>query len=183
MTGCKMATPVNQRAKKLQPSNVDPELQKVLEDYSETRTFYDTLELIHPSFNGMPGAVGNSYYLVNHTDKVIRNKITYINISYGLTLPQKGSKQQTMDISIDNIDQLVQKAIEKAIQTPTPIKLVYRVYVEGSADVKVGPITLQTERVSVSENSVTLSCSRPDLFARNFPRGVRYDNRYPGLFV
>ena len=178
-----MATPVNQRAKKLQPSNVDPELQKVLEDYSETKTFYDTIELKHPSFRGKPHSFGQSYFLVNHTDKVVRNKITYINIAYALSLPQKGSKQQTMDIAIDNIDQLVQKAIEAAIQSPTPIKLTYRVFVEGSADVKVGPISLQTERVSVSENSVTLSCSRPDLFARNFPRGVRYDNRYTGLFV
>jgi len=178
-----MPTPLNNRARKLQPTNLDPDLEKVLTDYSEQRVMYETIQLQHPSFTGQPDAVNDSYYLVNHTDKVIRGGITYINFAYALELPTVGENQQTIGIALDNIDQLVQKGIEKAITNPEPIKLIYRIFIEGSADVKVGPVELQVEQVSVTDQSVNLQCSRPDLYARSFPKGVRYDQNFRGLFA
>jgi len=178
-----MPTPLSNRPRKRVTRAIDATLKKVLEDYSDMRVIYDTIELHHPKFTGQH-TVNNSYYLVNHTDKVIRGGITYLNFAYAIELPEVGDNaQQTINISLDNIDQLVQKGIERAIADPQPIKLTYRLFVEGDGAVKVGPIELHVQQVSVTDQTVTLECSRPDLFKRVFPVGVRYDNKFKGLFV
>ena len=162
---------------------IDNDLKKVLEDYTETRVMYDTIELQHPSFQGQPGVHGTSYYLVNHTDNVTRNKIKYLNFPFSIQMPEVGSNQQTLMIALDNTDQMVQKGIEQAIKNPVPIKVIYRAFIEGSGDVKVGPIELQVETCTVKQDAVTLSCSRPDIYKRTFPGGVRYDSKFKGLMI
>jgi len=171
------------RPRKTPNTTIDPELKKVLEDYSDERVLYDTIQLKHPSFVGEPLAEGDSYYLVNHTDTVTRSGITFICFPFSVVLPEVGSNQQTLSLALDNTDQLVQKAIEKAQQNPQAIECLYRTYIEGSNSPKVGPIHLQVEGVTIKEQAVTLECTRPDIYKRTFPMGVRYDSKFKGLMI
>lgn len=164
------------RPRKITTPVIDADLKKILEDYNDPRVFYDTITLEHPSFP-------QAYHLVNHTDKVIRGGVRYLNFPYKIQLPEVGSPQQSISIVLDNTDQLVQKGIEKAISNPVAIKLTYRLFVEGKDAVVAKPIVMQVENVSVTDQGVQLECSRPDMYKRLFPQGTRYDDKFKGLYV
>ena len=177
-----MPKPLNKRPRKATPTTIDPELKKVLEDYDDGRVMYDTIQLQHVTFDGKPQTTTGSYYLVNHTDKLVRGNIHFLNFPFALVLPEVGSNQQTLTIALDNTDKLVQTAIEEAMIKPEPIKVIYRCYIEGSADTKI-TITLHVENISITESGVSLQCSRPDIYKRTYPQGVRYDHNFRGLMA
>ncbi len=177
-----MPTPLNKRPRKIQPRQIDPDLKKAIEDYDDGRVIYDTIEISHPLFD-------EPFYLVNHTDKVIRTingkKVHFQNFPYHITLPEIGEKQQLIRVTLDNVEQVVQKQVEKALTDPQrrPLKMVYRVYVEGKDALAMPEMTLISNSIQVSYEAVSIEFGRPDLFARIFPGGERYDSRFKGLTV
>lgn len=177
------------------------ELKKIYSDYSDTRQYYDTVQLFHPTFNS--GIV--DYYpsdISYPSDSSYPNDVDYVSQSYflvrdkvdhsfllddGVTLqtfsaypfnvvqPQVGEDQQDIGIVLDNVSRELLANIELAATSSTPIVMTFRVYMDGDNNSQIAPISLNLTEIVVDMFQVSCKASRTDLFKRKFPFG---DNTY-----
>lgn len=190
---------------------ISADLKQIYTSHTDTRRFYDTIQLYHPNFSTATGdaypsedsypsntsypANGNidlsSIFLIRDTeDKVLHledsSSVIYQSYPFSMVLPEQGSDQQDIGVVLSNVTNEVMVQLELASQnTDVPIKLFYRVYMDGSLDSQITPIELSITSVSVDMMQISATATRANLYDRRFPFGgsTIYDQRFTGLFI
>lgn len=159
-------------------------LKEIYANHAGTERYYETLEVSSPAW-----ATGVKY-LVNETDEIDKklengNVVKYLPYPFAVKVPDIGASQQDLSIQLDSTYIELILALEQATTQNAPIVLKYRVYAEKSDEVQMTAIRLNVTSVQLKNNTVSLTCTRPDLFKRMFPTGDRaiFDNRFSGLNV
>lgn len=190
---------------------ISTDLREIYSNYEDNRRFYDTIQLYHPNFNvevaaGFPSdtsypgeneypteanQVGQSFFLVRddqpHTFKLSDGSDQdFEAYPFNVIQPQVGQDQQDIGIVFDNVSLGIVGNIEKAAENiAVPIMLTFRVYMDGSDESQITPITLALTEITVDMFTVTCKASRVDLFKRKFPWGANsyYDSKFKGLIA
>ncbi len=190
---------------------ISPELKKIYSNYDDTRRFYDTVQLFHPSFNATlidiypsetsypsdasyPADVdynAQSFFLVrddiDHTfDLEDLTTQQFQAYPFNVIQPQVGEDQQDIGIVLDNISREILANIELAAQTTSiPIQMTFRVYMDGDATPQITPITLALTEVVVDMFTVSCKASRTNLFDRRLPHGENtyFNENFKGLTI
>ncbi len=190
---------------------ISTELKKIYSNYDDTRRFYDTVQLFHPSFNATsidiypsetsypsdasyPAEVdynAQSFFLVRddivHTfDLEDSTTQQFQPYPFNVIQPQVGEDQQDIGIVLDNISREILANIELAAQTTSiPIQMTFRVYMDGDVTPQITPITLNLTEVVVDMFTVSCKASRTNLFDRKFPHGENtyFGENFKGLTV
>lgn len=190
---------------------ISTELKKIYSNYDDTRRFYDTVQLYHPSFNAAsitsypsetlyPSAtlyptdidyVAQSFFLVrddiNHTFNLEdASPQLYQAYPFNIIQPQVGEDQQDIGIVLDNVGREIITNIELASQNNSiPIVMTFRVYMDGDAGTQITPISLNLTEIVVDMFSVSCKASRADLFDRRLPHGENtyFNSNFKGLTV
>ena len=190
---------------------ITTELKEIYSNYEDTRRFYDTVQLYHPSFNASsvtayPSAtmypsttlyptdidyIAQSFFLVrdsvNHTFN-LEGAVSQLFTAYPFNViqPQVGEDQQDIGIILDNVSQEILANIElAAVNNSIPIIMTFRVYMDGDTDSQITPISLALTEIVVDMFSVSCKASRVDLFDRRLPFGdnTYYDENFKGLLL
>lgn len=188
------------------------DLKRIYTSHAETRMYYDTIQLYHPNFEGSQDYVyprNNSYpddlsypadvntdegshFLVRNTENMLlnleedANEVLFRSYPFNIVQPEVGSEQQDMALVLDNVSLELISELEKAIELPdTPIKMTYRVYIEGNQNPQITPIDLDLSNIVVDMESISCTATRANLYERRFPYGAStiYDSRFIGLFL
>lgn len=151
---------------------------------SNTRTFehIETVEISHSAFDSV-------YYLTNdgsdHVFKLDDGSLqNFISYGFELVLPEKGSNQQDLQFTFDNVAGIAIDFLTQASQNYSePIVLIYRIYIKGITDQQSTPLKLSLTNIALTSKSVTARATRTDLINRKIPFGknIRFDNRFGGL--
>lgn len=191
---------------------ISTELKKIYSDYDDTRRFYDTVQLYHPTFNAdavtwfpsdtrYPGATYypqdidpnfQSFFLVrdsqDHTfllDDGVTEQV-FSAYPFNVIQPQAGEDQQDIGIVLDNVSREILSNIElAATNQEVPIIMTFRVYAEGETGSQITPISLALTEVVVDMFTVSCKASRTDLFSRRLPNGKNtyFNENFKGLIV
>lgn len=190
---------------------ITTELAEIYSNYQDTRRFYDTISLYHPSFNAesvdvypsatsYPSAASypaeidytaQSFFLVrddiNHSFD-LEDATTQLFEAYPFNViqPQVGEDQQDIGVVLDNVSREVLANIELASNnTSVPIVMTFRVYMDGDTESQITPISLALTEVVVDMFTVSCKASRTDLFSRTVPFGQNtyYDYKFKGLIA
>lgn len=190
---------------------ISTELKKIYSNYDDTRRFYDTVQLYHPSFNATnvdiypsntsypsdtsyPGDIDynlQSFFLVrddvDHSFQLEdATTQTFLAYPFNVIQPQVGEDQQDIGIVLDNISREILANIELAAQTTSiPIQMTFRVYMDGDVTPQITPITLNLTEIVVDMFTVSCKASRTNLFDRKFPHGANtyYNENFKGLII
>jgi len=129
---------------------------------------YDTVELSHSLFT-------QTYYLINDPVPQILEisagvSKTFTPFAFSVSLPTKGSNQQEIGLVFDNVAQIGITEIELASgNMKEPIKMIYRVYIDGDITSQIDPIELELTSVSATAISITATATRTNLYAKKVP--------------
>lgn len=188
------------------------DLKQIYSNYSDTRQFYDTVQLYHPNFNSglanyfpsegrypsdtlYPGDIdyrAQSYFLIRNIedkDFYLDDGVTlqtFTAYPFNIIQPQVGEDQQDIGIVLDNVSRELIASIELAAQNQSvPIVMTFRVYMDGDLNSQITPISLNLTEVVVDSKTVSCKASRTDLFSRRFPFGLNtyYDQNFKGLII
>lgn len=186
-------------------------LKEIYTHHDEKRRHYDTVQFYHPNFGGYntdaypsetsyPSVtsypsdldiVSQSRFLVQNTENMTFNiedgsTQIFIAFPFKLMLPEAGSDQQDIGVVLDNVSlELINEIESASLNTEVPIKMIYRVYIDGSTYAQNTPIELSITNLSVDMNSITATATRANLYDRRFPFGETtvYDRRFKGLYL
>lgn len=187
-------------------------LKKIYTSHSNTLMYYDTIQLYHPNFEGSQNFVyprddsypddlsypsdvntdEGSHFLVRNTENMLlnlqdnTNEVLFRSYPFNIVPPEVGSEQQDISIVMDNVSLELISELEKAIEQPdTPIKMTYRVYIEGSQNPQMTAIELELSNIVVTMSSISCTATRSNLYERRFPFGKQtvYDSRFEGLYL
>ena len=189
---------------------ISTDLKEIYSNYEDSRRFYDTVQLYHPLFkpdgvtcypslDNLPSdtlypsevdEVEQSYFLVrditDHTfDLEVDTGITFASYPFNIIQPQVGEDQQDIGIVLDNVSRELLSNIEVASQTSTPIRMTFRVYMDGDTTSQITPITLSLTEIVVDMFTVSCKASRTDLFKRKLPFGENtyFNANFKGLTI
>jgi len=145
--------------------------------------FYETVEISHSLFT-------KTYYMVqdreSHDWKLEDDStVTFEPFGFSLVLPEVGGAEQSISFVFDNVGREAMGELEAAAELISePIKLHYRVYIDGS-DISQYDISLVMTNIVADNYNITAVATRPDLYARTIPKGnaVFYDSRFKGLYT
>lgn len=120
-------------------------------------------------------------HLVNNNEPVESNGIVYMPYPFSLTLPlDTGDRIPQIQLSIDNVDQLLVNAIRELELAPSiRVQLITSAFpdlVEKDLDF------LKLRNVSYDAMSITGTLEVASVWARKFPSEVVDPTRYPALF-
>ena len=159
------------------------ELKKVYTSNPVGIRYYDTIELTHSAFSQV-------YYMVKDADShswdVDGVNQTFSPYPFSLVLPEVGSPQQDLGLVFDNAGRELMSELEAAGQViKEPIKVTYRVYIDGSNLNQISPIKLVLTAVTADAFSISATATRPSLYQRKIPSGNHsvYHSRFPGLWL
>lgn len=141
------------------------------------QTQFDTLSLSHSQFS-------QTYNLVkSDTDRLFAS-VQYTASGFSFTLPEKGSNQQDLTISINNVESDIINELESALAEPNePIQVVYRTFIDTLPDDIQFELTLQLQEILVSRYSIEGRATSVNLFDSTFPR-QRFDSwKFTGLTI
>jgi hypothetical protein len=147
---------------------------------------YDTLELTHSLFSAPFRVVKDD---VSHFFNLATgdpSTVEFVPYGFDIILPDVGSNQQDIKITLDNVSRLPIQELERASALiDEPIIATYRPYIDGSEDPQSTPIRLVLTNITADNYTVTAVATRPDLFKRKFPTGPQsyFDARFKGLTV
>ena len=148
--------------------------------------YYDTIELSHSLFS-------KTFYMVKDTDSHTWNidvggvptAVLFEPFPFDIVLPDVGGPQQDLSFAWDNAGREAMPELEAAAELITePIRLVYRVYIDGASDSQITPIPLVLTDVTADNQQVSAMATRPSLFKRKLPTGnfASFDSRFKGLW-
>jgi len=162
---------------------ISEELKRLYTSNDVGVRYYDTLELSHSEFSQV-------YYLVRdskaHTWNLGGPDAVFQPYPFELVLPEVGSSQQDITITLDNVSRVMTREMENASKNiREPIKAVYRVYMDGLTESQIYPMSLLLSDVVVNVFSVAATASRPSLYEKVVPSGIHstYDSRFKGLWL
>ena len=156
------------------------ELKKVYASNTYAIKAYDTVEVSHPKFS-------RTYFLViADVPKQWKTESgtmqTFRPSPFSIKKPTKGDNQQDMVFALDNTAQIGIQELERAAQDMNiPIKIVYRVYIDGSQDPQSAPIELYLSNVEATITSISGVASRLNLFSRKVPARIYEPWVFKGL--
>lgn len=110
------------------------------------------------------------------------SQVTFYKSQFKFSLPESSDRLPMMELSIDNVSQIIGQDIETAIDNMEVIPIIYRQFIES--DVSPEPhyilknMTLKNINVG---NSVTGSLYFADYTNRQFPNDFFTAERFPGL--
>ena len=190
---------------------ITTELKEIYSNYEDTRRFYDTVQLYHPSFKPSGVTVypsetdypsdtlypaeidyaAQSFFLVrdseNHTFNLEdASPIEFDAYPFNIIQPQVGKDQQDIGIVLDNVSGEILANIELALQNNAiPIIMTFRVYMDGDTDSQITPIELSLTDIVVDMFTVSCKASRADLYNRRFPHGENtyFNENFKGLII
>lgn len=160
------------------------ELKKIYSSNPVGERYYDTVEISHSRFS-------NTYYMVRDTDVhewklESGSTVTFEPFGFDIQLPKTGDVAQDISFVFDNVGQVGMHELEAAAELISePIKLVYRVYIDGFDTQQMTAISLVLTNIVADNHSISSVATRPDLYKRNIPTGnkARFDSRFHGLYL
>ncbi len=147
--------------------------------------YYDTVELSHSLFS-------QTFYMVKDTEEHtwdidvggVPTPVLFKPFPFNVVLPEVGGPQQDLSFVWDNAGREAMPELEAASALITePIKLVYRVYVDGFSESQIYPIPLVLTDITADHKQLSAMATRPSLFKRKIPTGnfASFDSRFKGL--
>lgn len=109
---------------------------------------------------------------------------TFLAVPFEVVLPRKdGEGQQDMTLTIGNVGSEMTNALNKAITKPQePIRCRYTVFIEGNKTPQINPpLELSLTDIALTEEVVTATATRYNVFNRPFPSVVYRNTEFPGL--
>ncbi len=160
------------------------ELKKVYSSNPIDVKAYDTIEITHSQFS-------QPYYLIkNNEDMDLQledlSVVTFQAFPFSINLPEVGNTQQDISFVFDNVGRIGMPELEAAANVISePIKLTYRVYIDGTNVPQTAPINLVLTNIVATATTISAIATRSDLFKRMIPSGnnTTFDERFPGLFI
>lgn len=149
---------------------------------SASSTAYDTLEISHPS---QP----QSIFLVRSLAPLSANledgtAVTFEAVGFNLKLPSStASGTQTLDITIDNVNNRVGDFINQTKTSRDPVVITYRPYLSSdlSTPQMIPPLKLYLKAVKVRPDVVTARASFIEIVNKRFPSDDYNRQRFPSL--
>lgn len=128
-----------------------------------------------------PADKGQEIHLVNNTEPVTSNGIIYQPYPFSMSLPlDTGDKIPSIQLVIDNVDQLLINAIRELEQAPNlRVQLVTSTFpdlVEKDLDF------LRLRNVQYDAMTITGTLEVASIWSRRFPAEIVDPIRYPGLY-
>ena len=129
-------------------------------------------------------------YLANAQDGIARKGSldgatrTFRPIPFKVVLPERnGEGQQDLGVTIGNIGREMTAAVEKALNAPTePIRFRYTIYLENSTTPQIDPpFELALTDVSITQEVLTGTATRYQVFNKPFPSVLYRPDTWPGL--
>jgi hypothetical protein len=159
---------MTQTLKEIYSSNVD-------------KRVYEALILSHPLFS-------KSYYLINDTEgrpqDVDGTVQSFDACPFRVSLPEKGSEQQDVELALPNIGWDIIKELDAAIEDIyTPIQVRFLVYIEDDLYSHAEIPNLEFTNINVDRISVTGIGMRKDLYGHYINENAIFDLRFAGLFI
>lgn len=153
---------------------LNPQNTPAINASSTNTAFFFLLTILPPT--GSP-----AINLVNNTEPVTSNGITYQPYPFSLSLPlDTGDKIPSIQLMIDNVDQMLTNAIRELQEAPgIRIQLVTSDFpdlVEKDLDF------LKLRNVNYNAMSITGTLEVASIWARKFPAERIDPTRFPGLF-
>lgn len=168
---------------------IDPYDEAIKEAYSsnpDDKIILNTIE-IYPASLSPPARIVLDYIdFVGTLESTAPNNpseaVTFQKAQFKISLPESSDRLPMMQLSIDNVSQIIGKDIENAIDNMESIPVIYRQFIES--DVSPEPhyilknMTLKNINVG---NSVTGNLFFADYANRQFPNSFFTSERFPGL--
>ncbi len=147
-----------------------------------------TLELLHDSFSA-PVRITNALDDVDATLEATApedasSTVTFEAVPFNLVLPKvENNPQQGIQITISNIDRVASARLDEAIENPTPITVIYRIYLAGDlTGPAVDPPDQLTIHSAVTDKRQCVAQARSfDVINRIFPNITYNSATFPGL--
>ena len=159
---------MTQELKEVFTSNVDKRL-------------YEAIIISHPLFS-------KTYYLVNddesHVFDVDGTMQSFEVCPFRISLPEKGSAQQDVEVIMPNIGWDIIKELDDAIEdVHSPIMLRFLIYLQDIDTIQSEIPNLVFTNISVDQNSVSGVGMRKDLYAHYILENSAFDTRFEGLWL
>ena len=159
--------------------SLGPEILARFESESDV-DWWEALILSHPR--------AGSFYITNAQEEQI-GRIdgelqTFSPVAFLATLPNRdGEGQQDMQIAVCNIGSEMTEALEDALLDPSePIRCRYTLFFYGDTTPQFDPpFELALTNVALTEEQMTATATRADVFSRRFPNLLYTTERFPGL--
>jgi hypothetical protein len=123
-------------------------------------------------------------YLVDNTEPVTSNGISYIPCAFKCVLPEQNDDgtAKPCRLEIDNVDRRIAEIAEETVSTQ--VTLTVSVIIAQNPDVaELGPLRFILRNVSISKEAVQAELYDFYVHDRNLP-GLRYSPQdFPGLFA
>ena len=132
-------------------------------------TTWETFEITHPSWSGDP------ILLVNSSRQLVTLDGTFLPVTFQASLPEtESSVRGQLQLSLDFLPVVMCKKLWSASQTPLPLLLYYRQYIEEGVSAEASaelPVALVVNNVQFSNERTIINALYPDLV--NIPMGRR----------
>jgi len=163
---------------------ISEELKKIYSSNPYGERYYETLELSHSRFS-------KTFYLVKDNESHLweledSSEVTFVATGMELRLPEVGSAQQDISVSIDNVGREMTDELESAVELINePIKCKYRVYIDGDSTPQSTVLSLVFTSISMDMFTISATATRADLYKKIIPSGNKttFDSRFIGLFI
>ncbi len=95
---------------------------------------------------------------------------TFQPFGFGVVKPEKGSNQQDMALSLDNVEQLAGMELERASENmDEPIVFQHIMYIDGSDLPQTSALVLELTNITATQKSITATATRVNLFGLKVP--------------
>lgn len=179
----------------------DPFTDAIREAYASApveQTVLSTIELWHPSFDVPIRVVHDEGLLLASDPEEIWGRIftledgaprnggeavTFLAAAFEAQQPAAEENQPPeMVIRINNVDELLMEALDKAVETAAPIEAIYREYFADQPETVQFLLTdLSIKRVVATMLRIEGTAGFTDLFNRGFPDAVYTPQEHPSL--
>lgn len=147
-----------------------------------TEVIIETLELSHPKLE-------ETLYIVKQREGITATlengeSVYFEPVGFTFSLPAAGENgRQDMQISIDNVDRRISDFIDKAKLFFSPVKVVFRPYLNTdlTAPQMNPPLVLALQDVSVTTQVVAARATFADILNQKFPKEYYLRSRFPSL--
>lgn len=162
-----------------------------------------TIELRHPNLTNADGSISAIRCVMDHGDLLIPGnpsiyghlltleataplnpgqQVIFVACMFDMALPAQESNPPTIELSLDNVTQIVTPQLDAAVSSYTPITVTYREYMlsDKTAPQFILPDGI-LQRVVSSLTRLTGTIIFSDLLNKNFPSLVYRPTDFPSL--
>lgn len=109
-------------------------------------------------------------------------EVTFLKAQFRFSLPESSDRLPMMELSIDNVSQIIGKDIEAAIDAMDVIPVIYREFIESDTSPEPHYVlkNMHLKNINVG-NTITGSLYFADYTNRQFPNSFFTTERFPGL--